>query len=644
MNKKQMELIRFLDSQSKPVSGNELANALQVSSRSVKNYVQEINNFYDKRIIASSRSGYELNTKTASSLLIAVENETIPQTVEERAYYIIKQLVLNHATELDLFELCDFLCVSYSTIKSVISKMNKTFSAYNVEFFCRNDCVLIKGAEKDKRKLISFIINEEANNSYINIDLLRETFTAINIDVLQEIIVSTFKAHNYYLNDFAAVNLLLHLLVIIDRGINGNELESGQADFEIASKTEANFLKDFESRLEKAFKIDFNRYERFELYMLFKTSANFSLDASNEDLKKVVGVDIIQLTNEYVQKINNLYMIDLSSPTFTGPFALHLKNLILRAKSGRFTNNPMAQAIKLNSPIVFDIAIYISLNLMDLYDITINEDEAAFLAIHIGAEIERQTRNTYKVPAVLVCPSYHNMSSTILNTLMTNFDSQLNILCSIANESRLAKIIEEKEPAIIFSTIPLSTHYSGIEIISLSPLNLASQFEAIQMAISRGMELFKDQKLRINFHHFFEEELFVANSRLKNKQEIITHLCDKLLEKKYVDLYFKENVYRRENAATTAFNHVAIPHSVEMDADKTSIAVAISKKGFQWDTNTVYVVLLLAINKADKRTFRYLYESLISLFGEDEVVQDLRNCTSFSDFEKLIYMRIDGKG
>ena len=80
-----------------------------------------------------------------------------------------------------------------------------------------------------------------------------------------------------------------------------------------------------------------------------------------------------------------------------------------------------------------------------------------------------------------------------------------------------------------------------------------------------------------------------------------------------------------------------------MNAIKTSIAVAISKKGFQWDTNIVYIVFLLAINKADKHTFRNLYESLISLFIEDSMIQEIRNCISFSDFEKLIYSRIDMK-
>jgi len=127
MNKKQLEMIRFLSIHNRPMSGKELANALKVTPRSIKNYVHEINGLYGKSIIASSRNGYELHTNTVSSLLA-------PQTQEERSFYIIKQLMLHHHSGLNVFDLSDMLCVSYSTVKTVIYKMNKIFSAYHVAF------------------------------------------------------------------------------------------------------------------------------------------------------------------------------------------------------------------------------------------------------------------------------------------------------------------------------------------------------------------------------------------------------------------------------------------------------------------------------------------------------------------------------
>lgn len=153
----------------------------------------------------------------------------------------------------------------------------------------------------------------------------------------------------------------------------------------------------------------------------------------------------------------------------------------------------------------------------------------------------------------------------------------------------------------------------------------------------KTLEEYRNYKLKINFHNFFEEDLFVANPQLYLKKDILNHLCNRLLKMNYVDSEFEKNVYKRENAATTAFGNVAIPHSAEMNAIKTSVAVAISKKGFQWENHTVHVVFLLAINKADRSNFCYLYESLISLFSDNRVVQEMRNCTSFKQFERYIY-------
>ena len=51
MNKKQLEMIRFLSIHNRPMSGKELANALKVTPRSIKNYVHEINGLYGLSLI-----------------------------------------------------------------------------------------------------------------------------------------------------------------------------------------------------------------------------------------------------------------------------------------------------------------------------------------------------------------------------------------------------------------------------------------------------------------------------------------------------------------------------------------------------------------------------------------------------------------
>lgn len=94
MKKKYIDLLKYLSIQNSASTSNEIANVLQVSPRSVKNFVHEINSMYGKKIILSSRSGYTINSKSNISLLLNEDTEVLPQTHEERSYYIIKQLFL----------------------------------------------------------------------------------------------------------------------------------------------------------------------------------------------------------------------------------------------------------------------------------------------------------------------------------------------------------------------------------------------------------------------------------------------------------------------------------------------------------------------------------------------------------------------
>ncbi|MFR6361366.1 BglG family transcription antiterminator [Amedibacterium intestinale] len=642
MKKKYNDLIKYLSNQNKPLTSTEISNALDISSRSVKNYVGDINALYHNKIILSSRNGYTINPKISLNLLLNENEDNIPQTNEDRSFYIIKQLILEHTSHLDLYDLCDDLCISYSSVKNIISKMNKTFSSYHISFICENDSVYVEGSEKDKRKLLSYIIFEESKNSFIDTRQLRQCFTSFDIDELIQLVTDTFKTYNFYLNDFASVNLLLHLAIIIDRELSGNILESNAVHHEIVNESEQEFITYLCNQLEEKFNIHLNQHERFEIYMLFKANANYSLPSTQEELQASVGEEIIELINYYVEQINNLYMIDLSNSAFTTPFSLHLKNLLFRASTGRFTNNPMAETIKMNSPIVFDIAIYIGLDLMERYKFTLNEDEMAFLAMHIGAEIERQNQNRSKAPAILLCPDYRNMCLSILNKLLMNFGNQLTINKTFHSEEEL-KELDTSYNQILFTTLPIHDTYNNLTIVEIPPFNIESKYDSIQEALFEMQNDYQNHKLRTNFHNFFFKDLFITNPSMDGRNQIITCLCDKLKLLNYVDESFEEKVYKRENAATTAFGNIAIPHSVNMDAIKTSIAVAISKKGIRWGTNTVHLVLLLAINKADKKTFRELYESLISIFSEDSVLQEIKNCTSFEDFESLIYNCIDDK-
>lgn len=631
------ELLNFLSKQSSAVTSNEIANALSISVRSVKSYISEINSLHNTKVIISSRNGYLLNKQSIT--LIKNDFKQVPQNFDERAFYIINKIVLSHSNSLNLFDLCDELCIGYSTIKGLISTMNKTFSFYNVKFFCEKDCVFMQASEKDKRKLIRYLISEENKYTFMGIGQLKEYFHEIDIDKLNCIINKCSSKYGFYLNDFAAVNLVLHLSIILNRELNGHCLNNGNSKIIFDNDLESFFINAIYQELEKAYSVKFNEYERYEIYMLFKISASLSLPITSKNINNYVSEEIVNLCNDYINKLNSLYSIDLTSKTFSIPFSLHLKNMLLRLQSKQFIENPLTESVKKNSPISYDAAVFIGLDLSERFKINLNENEIAFLAMHFGAEIERQELNTIKIPVVLLCPDYHDMHITLLNQLLLNFGNQINIINCVHSEEGLTKdnpSIKEFPFKMLFTTVPITRQHDFM-VVQISPFNIASQCETIQNAISHNRDIYRNHKLRSNFHSFFEEDLFIVDTNIDSQEKIINSLCDLLLRKKYVNDNFTENVYKREKMASTAFGYIAIPHSTSMDAIKTSIAVAISQKGIQWGDSLVHLILLPTINRADRKKFREIYETLISLFSEENLLYEIRYCKSFQSFEKLIY-------
>ncbi|MEG2974449.1 MAG: PTS sugar transporter subunit IIA, partial [Malacoplasma sp.] len=619
------------------ITCKELSGVLNVSIRSTKNYINEINILSKTKIVYSSNNGYTINKENANKL-IKESKDSLPQTADERMIYIIKQLLIEHSSSINLFALCDTLFISYSTIKADISKMNKAYSNFNVQFVSENDELKIVGTEKDKRRLVSHVVFEETNNQFIDINILKKSFKNVPIDKISQIIMKTFKKYNYYINDFAFINLLLHFVIIINRIIEGNSVSNAKNEFFVENDQERNLLDELSSIFEEEFNINFNKNEQFEIYMLFKTNANYSSTSSNETLKKIVGEDIFNLTNDIVSKVTDAYLIDLSSESFLTPFALHLKNLIIRAKNKIYIKNPMTQTIKTSCPMVYDIAIFVSLELIKRYSFEINEDEVTFLALHIGAEIEREKTNENKIKCVFYCPNYRELASQLYNQLLIDYGHEIDIIKIISDTDELSSIKFD----LLITTVQKEL-FIPQEIIIIPPFVKSLDKIKAFSVIEKIRKTKKNYILRKCFNTIFFKELFVANINSENRKQVIHILTEKMRENDYVDDNFEKQVLIREKAASTAFGTIAIPHSVKMDAIKTCISVATSNKGIVWNNNKVNIILLIAINKADKKQFHELYEALVELFSNDSIIEKTKSCKKFEDFQHIIYAALQNE-
>lgn len=85
----------------------------------------------------------------------------------------------------------------------------------------------------------------------------------------------------------------------------------------------------------------------------------------------------------------------------------------MRAQTRSFCKNPLVSEIRQSCPLIYDVSVQLSGIIREKTGITLDEDEIAYIALHLGGALETQKELANRVPAVLYCPSYYNMDSSL---------------------------------------------------------------------------------------------------------------------------------------------------------------------------------------------------------------------------------------
>lgn len=628
MRMKQEELINYLYTHNEKVTANILSKALNLSIRTIKSYIAELNMNYPS-LISSSNRGYVIDKVKANSLL--QYKDDIPQDYESRCIYIIKKTLLEKQDYIDIFDLCEELFISYSTLKKDIYKMNTSFANFKITFFSENNKLHVGGSEQNKRKLISHVMSEEVSGNFLNLTLLQESFPDYDLDDACTLIKDICKQHHYYLNDFSCVNFILHVTIMVSRINHGNHIINNNELIQVTNKNDEKIAKELCLALEQVFNVSFNSSEILEIYILFKNNANYIND-ENENVSLLVSDEIIQITKNIIKNVDEHFFINLDSDNFITPFMLHLKNLKNRLIKNNLLKNPMLDSIKISCPTIYDISTFIAYQLTLSFHENVNEDEIAFIALHVGTEIERQKKEETKVSCLLLCPEYLNITSTLHKKIMMDFGDQLTIQKSISFENEILG----NNFDLLITTVPVleSTNYFTV---LLPPFPMSYEKNKILDAIIRIENTKKSQILTNNLNFYFNEKLFYSMNEDISKSAVINELAERMINLGYVEENFKEEIWKRETASSTAFMNIAIPHPMKMSAYKTSIGVVISHKGIDWgNQHFVNVVFMIAFNKIDNKHFHALYESLVLLFNEPIVISEIKKCKNFNDFKDIV--------
>lgn len=619
------------------MNGKKIAEALGVSTRTVRNYVNEKNRLTSNPLIQSSNNGYYIeDRRIAKRFLDSNEQKQshIPENESERIDYIIEEFLVNNST-MNSFDLADSLYISTSTLQKVIAQANEYLRKYSLSIESRNNILRLVGSEGDKRRYMSNYLYSHFSSNTLSLTSLEKYF---GIDLITKLIgfIKKFSTkENLKINDFAFKNLLLHLAIIIQRNQKGLFLTTTRRDTTIKPEWQETirFISDY---MDEELSLTLTNEDLYSVFILLKSNSNILLQDNKEVMdtiiKKEVKTDVISI----ISKFYNQYAIDLYSDQFISTFSLHLQSMYTRIEFQTATKNPLLADIKQSSPLLFEMATYITCLINDYKQTELTEDETAFIALHIGNGIEFQRSELQKIDTVIIIPKYLNLESKFTEAVINDFGQDINLRAIINDQS----VIEDSHISfqLIISVIDIDrTQFLDSHFIKMSPIYNDSQRDILSKEINKLTAMNKKQLMRDYLDQYLSEELFFPNCTTTDRESALRKVTHQLEDLDYVEPLFYERILHRENLASTAFGDFAIPHSIEMDAMKTSVSVILLPEGLEWEEGkTVYLILLMTINRRDMAFFRFFYEEVIQYISTENVAKDLSTLSDFDSFKNKL--------
>lgn len=625
MSNKKEQLLKILQRSNKPITGKELARQLDVSTRTIINYINRLNNDSKESFILSGQDGYYINR----SAMYEAEEDEIPQERNQRLYYLLKDLLLSGEEGHDSFDLADEMFISYSLLRKEIADFNNILKPYEVSIVSRNNQLMIEGTETAKRRVMTAFIQKNQGENILNDEKLKTYFTEDIVQPINEIVVRNIESAGAYINEFSRLNLLLHLSIMANRLIIGKELQDAG---ESANRREESVASDIISEVEQKFDIKLNNTEYAQMSSLIRSHIHLDSNESGA-ISEDKNSELFHFLSETMNQVRNRYYLDFTNEQFLLPFSLHVENLLMRLEKNILIDNPIKESFRSSTPFLYDVALFIINEVKKHYSANgnVSDNELTFLVMHLALELERQKQSSSSVKCLLFLPKYLGIETNLANKIRVHFEDMIDITGIIYSEEEIKKYEYDVLISFVNISVPMTKKY-----IHISPLMTQHDYTVMNEAITALQQEKQLLGFKNVFPLFFREENFTVTHEQMDKYDAIHILSEMLESNECVKGDFEAVARQREDAISTGYINFAVPHGVSPDVLEQSVAVMIAPDGIRWGDRTVYCVMLMAVNPEGLDEFQDMYNALLLLLMETDCVENLRTIHDFEQFQNVV--------
>ncbi|MBX8935732.1 BglG family transcription antiterminator [Enterococcus gilvus] len=613
ISQRQEKILEKLSLNQQPSTASQLSRELGVSSKTIRNDIQQLNQLSEQPMILSKAgTGFSLNPEISRFQQAKIEKQSPNLSFELLARLLDQK-------DCDFYELADDFFISESTLDRMVKELNALISQNDQRLMIKrkHNRLFIEGDEAAKRRVFTLFLNQEIETNKLSLDNYSDYFDQLDLAKLSKVIVNVHQEEGFIINDFSTISFILHIAVLLERVSKKSYLNPSQAVLKKGKSKQLTLA--MVDRLERVFGVEIPEEEYAYIYRLYSGSVVSDEDLADKKLKRIIeGV---------LKNIDSIFFIDFTQDEkITDYLMTHVSALYKRSAHKQYLVNPLLDEIKSKFPFVYNVSVYASGFLQEQLSIQFPEDEVAYLSLHFLSALEN-IRMHKKKRILLVSPYGVGNQRVVRNQLnkIQEFEVELSVAESIfAVTDEITKdqsLILTTEALDVKTTVPIY-HYDSF----LTDSDLAK----IQKI------LIEENQQPSVLPTFLKKELFFPQQEFTTREEAIRFLCQELWEKDYCEKDYVEKVLQRETLSSTAFgDFYALPHAIKREAKKNAVAICSLSKPLQWKEKKVKLVLLLALKEERDNSFEQLFEELVVMLNDAARVKKLAKQTNFQDFMQI---------
>lgn len=635
LNSRQKDLIKLMINESNYKTMNEYAGILKISPRTLYSDIEIINNHlksFQTEIQKKPRVGIKLcgNHQEKMKLLKSVNSKCDIEnqySTEERHFEIMKMLLIDEQT-ISYQKLADYFWVSKTSICNDMDLIQGSLNDRTVGIESDKKGTRIVGSEAQKQYTLQIYTENMLNKSNISNEedflkygpeILKKIYPEDIVDTVLKEVEKFEKNQNIYLSYTYLKSLVVTIIVFV---------------FRLSRKSHITFKKNF----------IFEEIKSLETYFIAETMLNsisqkLNIDIIKDDIdylnKQLLAHSINpeindekeikkyhDMVKEAVDEMSSIMSVDLrhDEKLYKG-LMLHIIPMIYRLDMGIRLQNPMLNEIKEQYSVTLNATWYVMAKLAGKLNITLTEDEVAFLMVHFQVSIDRNA----KVKKILiVCPTGIGSSELIANKIKRFLPAK-----DIIEVVSIRQLYENniKNVDLIISSVTLDIKDKPVvyvsSLVSNNDIKNISKYYTDIFIDDKSLDESVEEEY-LKFEHIknlIYKKLIFTNYNCTSPEECLSYMIDSFEREGLTNDGFKKSILEREKLGSTSLDSaVAIPHALPQTVKKSALGIMTLKNYIRWGNKNVNTIILISISLDDIKSVKSILSEVYNIVESKEKV------------------------